>query len=223
MSRRRRFGAALIVIALPPLVAACDLLMTEPAPPGPEVSVSFAFAGGTSSLEDVFNKVRLIHLTFLRADSGSRDTTLRVSPREGLATVRLALEAKERIPALLIEAKLGIGAGVLFQGQRVVRIEVGKPTSAEIPIAPVPSRIRADRGLLTLASVGDTTRLTAAVLFFNGDTIPGWPLHWTSDDPQIVFVTREGLTQARRVGQTRLLAQSGDLVDTVFARVQADR
>ena len=194
--------------------------MTEPAPPNPLVAVSLAIEGGNiGDVGHVFDKVRIAHLTFTKTDSASRDTTVRVFPRDGEARVRLSLEAGERIPALLIAANLGVGAGVLFAGQRIVRIDVGKPTSAEIPISPVPSRIRASRGLVEFAAVGDTTRLDAEVLFVTGDTIPGWPHHWTSDDPTVVFVNAQGFTKARAVGQTRLLSRSGELVDTVFARV----
>ncbi len=218
----RRLVATLALAILPWGLAACDLLMTEPAPPTPLVAVSLAMEGGDiGAVGHVFDKVRIAHLTFTKADSAVRDTTVRVFPRDGEARVRLSLETGERIPALLIAANLGVGAGVLFAGQRVVRIDVGKPTSAEIPISPVPSRIRASRGLVDFAAVGDTTRLDAEVLFVTGDAIPGWPHHWTSDDPTIVFVTAQGLSQARGVGQTRLLARSGDLTDTVFARVLA--
>jgi hypothetical protein len=101
------------------------------------------------SLGRVLDKARFVRLVFTRAGSTSRDTTLSTMPRNGEARVRLSLAAGEQIAGLLVAAELDVGAGVLFAGQRVVRVEPGTPTSAEIPISPVPDRIRAMGGTST--------------------------------------------------------------------------
>jgi hypothetical protein len=206
------------------VTASCDKLLTDPAPALPEVIVSFNVDGATlGGAAQAFDKVNRAYLLFVRPDSAQRDTLVRVTHVNGAARVRLILKSKERVHALGVYAQLRRGEAPLFQGSKVIRIEVGKPTSAQIPILPVPFRLRADRHALTLPAVGDTAHLSSAVLFATGDTIHGLAGTWSSDNADIVFVTQAGLAVGRNQGQTVLRARYGELSDSVVARVLGGR
>ncbi len=205
------------------LLSACDALLTEPAPAAPEVSVAFSVLGAQDAgIQSAFQKVDRAHLVFVRPDSARRDTIVRLSPRDGSARARLVLESKERVSALGVFAELRAGQAPLFEGSRVIRVEIGAPTSAEISLAPVPFALRADRQLLTL-QLGDTTRLSTTLYFASGDTLAVDVGTWTSLDPQVVFVTERGLAGGRSLGETHLLVRYEDLADTVTARVVGGR
>ena len=170
----RRIAIGLCGLASAIALASCDDLLTDPAPAQPEVVVSFSVEGAAiGGAAQAFDKVNRAYLLFVRPDSAQRDTIIRVTHVNGLARARLILNTKERVNALGVYAQLRRGEAPLFQGSRIIRIELGKPTSAEIPISPVPAYLRADRNVLTLAAVGDTARLSTAVLFATGDTISG--------------------------------------------------
>lgn len=218
MSRRRPLAVALCAAVAS---AGCDALLTEPAPAPPEVSVSFALqAADGPGVGAAFAKVDRVFLRFVRPDSASRDTVIRLSPRDGTARVRLVLDTRERISALGVFAALAKGGDPLFEGSRVVRVQVGQPTSAEIPLTPVAARVRASRPAIQL-TVGDTLRLSSSVTFATGDTIAGLTGVWASENPLVVFVTPGGLAAARQTGDTRLVVRYRDLADTVLARVRA--
>ena len=107
----------------------------------------------------------------------------------------------------------------LFQGAAVVPISPGQPSSAVIPIVPIPARVQADRDQLTLVGPGAMDQLAAAVLFATGDTIDGLQGIWVSGDPTIAAVTPTGLATGVRVGMTRLEARFDTLADTVDVAV----
>ncbi len=205
-------------------VSACEALLTDPAPATPDVDVSFTFEGeAAGGVAEAFDRVNRVYLLFTRADSAQRDTVIRVTTEDGVARVRLKLDTRERIPALGVYAELRANTAALFKGSRVIRIEIGAPTSAEIALSPVAAFVQPDRQLLTLQSIGDTIRLSSAVLFASRDTIPGLSGVWAAEDASIVAVTPAGLALARHVGQTRLLLRYGTLTDTINARVLRER
>ena len=202
--------------------AGCDLLLTEPAAPEAAVSVSFAVTDA-QRVSATFDKVDRVYLLFVRPDSSRRDTILPLASRDGVARARLALRSDDRVQALGIFAQLRSGQTPLFQGERIIRVAIGEPVSVEIPISGIPVALRASRDAVVLPSVGDTTRLGTTLYFANGDTLAQNVGTWTSQNPQIVFVTAGGLAAARAVGETRLLASYGELRDTVDVRVNAGR
>ena len=216
----RAATAAMAVLAL----GGCDLLMTEPAERPPDLAVSFAFedaaAGGT---EAAFDRVNRVFLRFTRKDGATRDTVVRLQNEDGVARARLAVEADERIEGLGIYAVLAVGDVGLFEGATIVRIQSGTTTTAEVPLVPIPALVQADRPNATYARVGDTLRLSSAVLFASRDTIPNAVGVWSSADPAIVAIASGGLSVARAVGQTVLIVRSGELTDTVQARVLSNR
>jgi hypothetical protein len=225
MSMQRRVASAWVVTLLASTVlAGCDALMTEPAAAPSDMNVSFAIEGSAGGgVAAAFDRVNRAYLLFTRADSAQRDTIVPVFNRDGVARVRLALPTNERIAALGVYAELRAGKVPLFAGKRIIRIQIGSATSAQIPLEPVPAAVRASRPAVTFANVGDTVRLSSAVLFASGDTIPGVTGAWTSENNQIVAVTPAGLALGRAVGETHLLVHFGQLVDTVPARVLAGR
>ena len=222
MTRRAR-GAVILATAGFSLaaLAACDSLLVDPAPPAPDVAVAFAVTGaadgGTAA---AFSKVDHVWLRFVRADSASRDTILRVRPADGVVRVRVALETKERIKGLGVQAELRLGKRALFAGHAVVAVQPGKPVSAQIPLSPVAAALRVQRDVPVFEALGDTFRLSSAVVFATGDTIPGASATWTSAADSIVQVTRAGLAVARGDGRTRLIARYMQLADSVAVRVE---
>ena len=208
-------------VALTAALTACDHLLTEPAAPTDDLSVSFSFEDAAEGgIASAFDKVDRVYLRFTRADSATRDTVVVVQNRDGQARARLVLDPKERIQALGVYAELRAREFALFSGARVIRVENGTTTSAEIPLTPVPHRLQADRQLADFAAVGDTLHLSSALLFVSGDTIGGQVGRWTSEDPTIVAVTSGGVALARHVGTTRLVVDLFGFADTVVARVR---
>ena len=204
--------------------SACEALLTDPAPATPDVDVSFTLEGeAAGGMAEAFDRVDRVYLVFTRADSAQRDTVIRVTNEDGVARVRLKLDTKERIPALGVYAELRVNTAALFKGSSVIRVQLGETTSAEIALSPIGAFVQPDRQLLTLQSVGDTIRLSSAVLFASRDTIPGLSGMWAAEDASIIAVTPAGLTLARHVGQTRLLLRYGTLTDTINARVLRER
>lgn len=217
-------AASVLSLAAAGAVAGCDTLLTEPAPGAAEVRVSFAVegvdAGGTAA---AFEKADRVFLRFTRPDSVQRDTVVRIAPREGVARARLVLDTKERVKALGVYAQLRRGQAPLFEGARVIRVEVGEPTSAEIALTPVPFALRADRDQVTFQQPGDTVHLASALLYATGDVLAARAGTWASTAPDVVFVTQSGIAAARKKGQALLVVSHGTLADTVAARVEGGR
>ena len=218
-ARRARVAATLTVGLLG--TAACDFLLTEPAPAPAEVSVAFqlqqAPTGGTAA---AFSRIRRARLRFVRPDSAFRDTVVAAIPIGGEVRVALSLEADERIDALGIGAWLGSSAAdTLFQGATVARTVPGEITRADVTLLPVPARVRADPQGVSLAGPGATAQLSSAVFYASGDTIETLSGVWTSEDPTIVTVLPTGLATAVRVGTTMLIVRLAGLADTIPAQV----
>lgn len=213
--------AAVAGLSLP----ACDALMTDPAPPTSELTLAFQIIGAPiGGTNEAFAKVNRVYLRFVRADDTSRDTVLFARPTDGRLRTGLALETKERISGLGIIAELGFGTLPLFQGSGVVQIEPGVPTTANIPLTPVPASVLASQPAITLQLLvqlpGESAQLTSAILYATADTIEGLAGVWTSDDPTIVAVSPTGLAVAQGRGTTNLIVGFAGLADTVLATVQ---
>lgn len=221
MARARLLSVVTILLSVL-AGGSCDLLLTEPAPARADLGISLQVIpvaiGGEAA---AFSRVNRVFLRFVRADSSMRDTVLHLRPQDGRIRTVIALETVERISALGIGAELRAGPEPLFQGGTIARIEPGTPTTAEIPLSPIPRFVRADRPTLSLPNVGSSTQLTSAVLFATTDTITGLEGIWFSDDPTIVSITPSGLALAGRVGATRLIVEFGPLADTVPVQVVA--
>lgn len=213
----RVLGGCVVVVSV---LAGCETLLTEPAPSRSPVTVSFQIDGAPAGgVADAFAKVRSVGVRFTRPDGATRDTAFLVRPVDGTIRIPVALEVQERVDALAIEAFLAFQGGVLFQGATTVAIEPGVPTSARVPLTPVPAGITTDRAVLSIPNIGDIVELSSSVLFASLDSIPGAERVWLSEDPSIVSVTPDGQASAVSAGQTRLVVQHGVFTDTLPARL----
>jgi hypothetical protein len=196
----------------------CEALLTDPAPSSTSISVQFQLdavpIGGPA---EAFARVRWVGVRFVRPDGATRDTAFAALPTDGVIRIPVVLKVEERVDALGIQAVLGFGTSPLFEGSSSVEIRPGEPTSAVIPITPVPGDVLADRRLVDLPVVGATATLSSAVLFASLDTIPGLQGAWTSADPTIVSVTPLGLATRLLPGLTQLEVRFGVFADTVLA------
>lgn len=211
------------VLFLFPLLFACDLLMAPPAEETPETTIAFSLEElplGRSGL--AFDKADRVYLLFSRPDSVQRDTIVPLSRSDGLARARLVLDPRERVDALGVYAQLMAGPAGLFEGFKIVRVVLGEPTTAQIPLAPIPAHLVADRHLLAM-TVGDTIRLSAALLFATGDTISRGSGQWLSDNGQVAAVSAAGLAWARAPGATLLRVGFQELRDSVLVQVSPAR
>ena len=220
MTRVRRVGAFTLAAACLGLVA-CDALLTEPGTRTTEISLQFQVAdapvGGTA---EAFSRIRRVSLRLVRPDSAFRDTVLAVTPGvDGNVRVALAVESDEQIPGLGLAARLGTVSDDLFQGGTVVAIVPGEPVRAEIPLAPIPAALQADRDSLLFQSVLDTVVVEAVALYATEDTVDGVLGLWTSADPAIVSVTPTGVAVALVPGTTVLRSRLDTLVDSVIVEV----
>lgn len=201
--------------------AGCDLLMAPPAEAPPTTTLSFAIQGlPEGNAARAFDRADRAYLLFTRPDSAQRDTIVPLtrSGNGSVARALLTLDTRDRVEALGIYAQLGAGPVGLFEGFAVVRIEVGGPTSAEIPLVPVPGRLAADRDALTIR-VGDTAFLSSVLLFATGDTIAPGLGQWVSADPRVATVTPIGAVLATGPGQTVLRVGYRELSDSVRVTV----
>jgi hypothetical protein len=210
---------AAATLALP----ACDALMTDPAPATSELTLAFQIIGtpigGTA---EAFAKVNRLYLRLMRPDDTSRDTVLFVRAQDGRVRAGVALETQERIAELVVVAQLAFGTLPLFDGSGVVQIEPGVPTTAAIPLTPVPGIVVASEPAINLQLQGplQSVQLSSVVLYATTDTIEGLAGTWTSLDPAIVSVSPAGLAVAVEFGTTDLIVAFGGLADTVPATVQ---
>lgn len=222
MRYRRRWGesgwrlaASFAILAG---LAGCDLLLTDPAPPPMTVEVSFQLVdpplGGPA---EAFAKVRRASVRFARPDDTVRDTVLSVTPVDGVIRMPVALDVAERVDDLGIGASLGYLTTTLFRGGTVVRIEPGEPTSAVVPIEPVPAAVVGQAPVVLIPNVGDPVQISSAVLFASGDTITGLAGTWVSENPQIIEVTSDGVATALVLGQSRLAVGYDVFGDTIVA------
>ena len=88
-----------------------------------------------------------------------------------------------------------------------------------VTVAQVPVRIILPRNSVQLASVGETTTLTAIVVDSLDAEILNAPLMWTSEDPTVATVDAQGEVTARMNGETRITVTSGNLSAVVTVNV----
>lgn len=212
---RARLVLAAALLAL--VLAACERLLTDPRPPS-DVAIAFQVAETPPGrVATAFSRVRVVGLRFTRPDQTFRDTIVPVLPVDGVIRTAISIPVGDRSEVLGVQARLGYGTTVLFEGGTIVRVDPGQPATAEVPLVPVPAAVVADRAQLTIAT-GATALVRAATLFASGDTLP-LPPTWTSADPLIALVTPLGTVTGVSIGQTLLEARRDTLADTVLVDV----
>jgi len=90
------------------------------------------------------------------------------------------------------------------------KVTVAMPTFDKIEIKP--------KGALKL-KVGKSEHLTASAMA-GGKEVPGVPLKWTSDKPEVATVNAMGEVQAVKKGKATLSATAGDKTEKVAVTVQ---
>ncbi|HUP51131.1 MAG TPA: hypothetical protein VM198_01545, partial [Longimicrobiales bacterium] len=92
----RRWRVVALAAAAGISLAACEALMTDPAPPTSDLTIAFQIIGAPmGGTDEAFAKVDRVFLRFLRADDTSRDTVLFARPTDGRLRTGLVLETQE--------------------------------------------------------------------------------------------------------------------------------
>jgi hypothetical protein len=216
---------ATILIALV-LSTACDGFLVDPAPTSVPMSLALALAGdndsGSSGLLDAFRKADRVWIRLTRISTGHQfDTIVRLSRSETSARVQLAVSADQGRGPIQIATQVRLHEHALFEGATVAALEVGTPQRVEVALAAVPAALSVPDSIRTLTAIGDSTRLSAAVLFATGDTIPGLPVTWLSDRPAVAAITSGSWVVARGEGEAHLAATHGSLARALSVRVEA--
>ena len=88
------------------------------------------------------------------------------------------------------------------------------------PAPSVPTTVTISPAAVTLQSLGETVRLTATVRDQHGQTMTGVNVTWTSSDPSVASVGRDGLVTAAGNGTATVTCAVGAVSDTADVTVQ---
>lgn len=150
------------------------------------------------------------------------------------ASARVSAELRNRfdrpIPGLRPEWRSTDPAIVDVDGDGVVRAEspgealvvaeaAGYADTAIVVVRQVPATISLDESDVTLAAVGHTRRVTAAVADANGYAIDGARVAWASSDPESVAVDSTGELRAVGPGEAEIRVRSGEVEASLRASV----
>ena len=94
--------------------------------------------------------------------------------------------------------------------------------TASIIVAQASSRIEIMPASATLGAPGETVQLTYTVYDGNGEVIPGAGVSWSSADDAVATVSATGLVTAVGNGNTRIMASSGEVSETITVTVEID-
>jgi len=214
MRRRHILAPALVALSL----AACDALMVEPSPAGPDLRFALAPSGAVGAsfgdLRPAMNRVRAVRFSFLH-DGAARDTTVSAVLAGEALSARVTLRPDEAAGWLEIRAELLSEADEpMFRGHALARpvdivpgvsLEV-TPVASQLVISPAPQ----------FTALGDTIVLAAAAYFATEQVIPGAPIVWESDRPDVAEVLAGNRLVSRGNGVATLTVSSlGFTVDQV--------
>ena len=208
------------------LVMGCDDLFVDPAPSAAPMSLALALASSegssSSGLLDAFNKADRVWIRLTRVSTGAQfDTIVRLSRTERSTRVQLAVTADQGRGPIQIATQVRLREHALFEGATVAALEVGRPQRVEVALTAVPAALAVPDSIRTLTAIGDSARLSAAVLFATGDTIPGLGVTWLSDKPEVAAITSGSWVIARGEGQARLEVTHGSFTRALPVRVEA--
>ena len=208
------------------LSTACDRLLVDPAQAPEPMSVALALvsadASGSSGPLEALSKADRVWIRLTRVSTGHQfDTIVHLSRTDTKTRVQLAVSADQGRGPIQIATQVRVRELALFEGATVAALEVGVPQRVEVALTAVPAALSLPDSVRTLTAIGDSARLSAAVLFATGDTIPGLPITWTSDNPAVAAVTSGTWVVAKREGEARLAATHGSLARVLPVRVEA--
>ena len=212
------------VVAVLLLSTGCDELFVDPAPGSDSMALSLGLAAddglAVGGALEAFKKADRVWIRLTRVSTGAQfDTIVRLSRGETTARVQLAVSADQGRGPIQVATQVRLVNQALFEGATVAALEVGVPQRVEIALVAVPAGISVPETVRDLTAIGDSARLSAAVLFATGDTIPGLPITWISDTPAVAAITSGSFVVARGEGEALLTAGHGSFSGTVPVRV----
>jgi len=133
------------------------------------------------------------------------------------------LEIPLESPDEMLTAKVDLlaGSNLIFTGTSTIQAVAGQVLSTTVELDPVVAEVVVEGPLPVFTAIGDDASLVGYALFSNGDTVPGSPLEWTSDDPGVVVVQGNAVLVATGEGSTTVRGGVGDRFGTLQAVVEA--
>jgi hypothetical protein len=206
----RRILPAIGVLGLS-LLAACDLLLVDPATAGPELQLSLVPAQTShdvvyGDLIGGLGPVRRVQFRFIH-EGVARDTLVRALRDGSELHVRVLLRPEEAVGWLEVIAELQLEGGApVFSGHGLVNARPAIPR-ATIELVPIASEI-AGGGIPAFTALGIATTPAALAMFASGFPIEGARIDWTSDTPDVVEVVGGSQLVSRNNGSAIVTASS---------------
>lgn len=205
-------GAAVVLLAS--LAAACSDFLAPPAEGSAQLAISYSLdplaPRAQVGVERAFSRADRLRVRLTRAGTPVLDTTFAVAPEPGVIRKSFRIPLEESREDLELTAELLWGEHALFAGTRAVQVRRGSRDTAEVRVLPVPAEVRV-AAMPVVEAIGDTVPLVAVALFATGDTVPGVPVEWATQDPAVGQLIPGGRMVALAEGTVRLTASSGGL------------
>ncbi len=201
------------------LLASCGEGFFHPAAPGPMSaalalpSLSTMAAETSGELAPLLARVNRVQVEVRDRDSDellAQDDVQVPTTGDIRIVLEVPLEGEER--AIRVVLRLLEGNALLFSATSETVVRRGEPGGVEMAPVVVPGGVRIDTPAPSFASLGDTARVQATVVFETGDAVPGAVATWRSTAPTVVSVSADGLATALASGSARLEAVFEDLV-----------
>lgn len=172
---------------------------------------------GSGGLASAFQKADSVEIRVTRRSDGSELAERAQSFQPSTGTTELQVEVRlgaEEVPARLSLELLAAGDRI-FEGARDLTLEAGQTATVQLTLDPVADGLAVPQGPVMFAALGDSTQLSAAVLFATGDTIPGAGVTWSSSDASVALVRSDGTVVARAPGEATATATHDGLSGSV--------
>lgn len=223
-SRVRGRSPCLPLVIMGALVlSACDGTQpTEPANASSgldlDLSLAQAASGGSS---DAFQRVDRLHVLVRRSEDDAEllNREMPFDPSESGQTASIAVQLGGASVEIRVEITLRRDADALFRGDQSVTVELGQPSSVELPLRAVPAGLAVPE-IVTVEALEETVQLDGAVVFATGDTISGIEPTWESDGSGIVDVSPDGTLVSLAEGEAEVTATHEQISETVRVRVE---
>ena len=222
--RQHRFGWALAcagaVLAVG-LVSCTDGLLLTPAKAIPvRLALGIVPAANVSSFDaGACAKANDARIRLFQSDAVALDTTVSVSDPCNNA-IDLVVPLSVKLGQMQLTVQIQVNGRDQFQGSTTVDLAQGKQTQAEVTVTPVPAGIAAPDSLRTFTKLGDSTRVSAAVVFASGDTVQGAVPTWAVDASQVVSFSN-GFVRSVKEGTAQLTASFQGVTHVTQVRVKA--
>ena len=214
-------GTVSLELRIPPIPSA-PVQGDEPPATGAAVSAAAATAAdrpAAAGAAQAFGRVDRVAVRVTSEGQTLLDEVVPAQPAGGEIALTFQFDLDQVRADAQIEVELRAGQQGLFGGEGSAELERGRTAQAEVGLAPIPSGIRIPPPPEPLESLGDTLILVGAVVFATGDTIPGLEVEWSSDAPEVVSVTPQGVAVALAEGEAELQASFADFLETLTVRV----